>query len=299
MEAIPFFVWAGSILVLWMLFYAAYRVSHASGRRLFTWLSARASERDFFTKLFPARFQPRTPYLKLGLLLLAGAIVVFITGDWFVDIAEEVTANSETIRTLDENARAWAVEHRRDTMLLFVLFVTTVSQPGGLGIIAAGMAVFCLFRKRRDLAFFVAASSLGGALLNVLLKEWFKRDRPDLAVALSDAPGYSFPSGHTMGSMIVIGSIVWAILRLSHSRAAKTFSLAAGISSILAISSSRIYLGVHWLTDVAAGLAAGVTWLVFAIVIWEASRRLHFTRAAAKAHLGSAGVGSEPGNSTH
>lgn len=130
----------------------------------------------------------------------------------------------------------------------------------------------------------MAACSLGGALLNVLLKEWFKRDRPDLAAALSDAPGYSFPSGHTMGSMVVIGAMVWVVLRLSHSRAVKTFSLAAGVSSILAISSSRIYLGVHWLTDVVAGLAAGLTWLVFAIVVWEASRRLHFTRAAAKAH---------------
>ncbi len=120
-------------------------------------------------------------------------------------------------------------------------------------------------------------SALGGAL-NTLLKAYFVRQRPDLAEAIRTATGYSFPSGHAMGSTIVFGALSYLALRQSGAWRERSAALALAISTVLAISLSRIYLGVHWITDVVAGITAGLVWVVAATVAYEASRRIRAAR---------------------
>ncbi|HVR41558.1 MAG TPA: phosphatase PAP2 family protein, partial [Thermoanaerobaculia bacterium] len=97
---------------------------------------------------------------------------------------------------------------------------------------------------------------------------------PDLAQRLREAHGYSFPSGHAMGSTIVLGALAYLAFRVLVRWRWKSCALALGLTLILAISSSRIYLGVHWISDVGAGITAGLIWVISTTVAYEASRIL-------------------------
>ncbi|HEU5162836.1 MAG TPA: phosphatase PAP2 family protein, partial [Thermoanaerobaculia bacterium] len=92
------------------------------------------------------------------------------------------------------------------------------------------------------------------------------------------ATGYSFPSGHAMGSTIVFGALTYLALRHFHRWRDRSATLAVAISVVLAVSLSRIYLGVHWVTDIVAGVAAGTVWVLFVTVAYEAWRRIRRAR---------------------
>ncbi|HVG24125.1 MAG TPA: phosphatase PAP2 family protein, partial [Thermoanaerobaculia bacterium] len=91
--------------------------------------------------------------------------------------------------------------------------------------------------------------------------------------------GYSFPSGHAMGSTIVFGAFAYLAFRILTRWPARAAALSFCATTILAICASRIYLGVHWVSDVGAGIAAGLIWLAAATVAYEAMRRIRLVRA--------------------
>ena len=116
-----------------------------------------------------------------------------------------------------------------------------------------------LARRRRRWAAYLALTAVGGVLLNQLLKRHFVRPRPDLASAVLGATGYSFPSGHAMSATIVLGALGYLAARSARSWAVKSAAFSAFATLALAIGVSRLYLGVHWASDVVAGFAAGRT----------------------------------------
>ena len=108
----------------------------------------------------------------------------------------------------------------------------------------------------------------GGGLLNLLLKNFFDRERPNINIII-EANGFSFPSGHSMGSMTYYGFLIYLILRSKRKPLSK---LGLGILLclvILLIGISRIYLGVHYPSDVLAGFVAGSVWLMICISLLE------------------------------
>ncbi len=109
-------------------------------------------------------------------------------------------------------------------------------------------------------ALFLAIASGGSLVLNELMKVFFARPRPQLAWA-HVLPDYSFPSGHTMNSLVfyvALAVVLWSVL----GRRAGLAALATAVLLTLVIGVSRIYLGYHYLTDVAGGLLAGTAWLL-------------------------------------
>jgi membrane-associated phospholipid phosphatase len=115
-----------------------------------------------------------------------------------------------------------------------------------------------------DLFSFFLAAGLGEILL-VLLKLSFHRPRP--AHQLAMAHGYSFPSGHAFIATIVYGFLIYMTWRLFKIRALRFTISAMSILLIVLVGVSRIYLKVHWLTDVLGGYAAGLAWLVLSVII--------------------------------
>ncbi len=106
---------------------------------------------------------------------------------------------------------------------------------------------------------------VGGLVLNLLLKQWFARPRPSFADPLTVALFYSFPSGHATLSLIVYGLIAY-FLRHASRRAWQRILISSGaILLVLLIGFSRLYLGVHYFSDVLAGFATGGLWLSFCI----------------------------------
>jgi undecaprenyl-diphosphatase len=113
----------------------------------------------------------------------------------------------------------------------------------------------------------------GGIGLNYLLKQLFLRDRPQLWERILDVSNYSFPSGHAMISLVVYGFIGYWLAKKYPAWRWLTTSFT--IAFILAIGFSRLYLGVHWPTDVIAGYTAGLVWLLACVLVWEVSLQLY------------------------
>jgi undecaprenyl-diphosphatase len=157
----------------------------------------------------------------------------------------------------------WVEEMARDASAL-----------GGLAWIAFSTAVIAIFLwldGKTHMSMFLAAATISGALVSILLKSAFARPRPDLVPHLSHVYTSSFPSGHSMNSAVVyltLGSLLASVIA---DVKLKIYVLAIAISLTIAVGLSRIYLGVHYPTDVLAGWLAGLVW---ALVCWLVARWL-------------------------
>jgi membrane-associated phospholipid phosphatase len=124
--------------------------------------------------------------------------------------------------------------------------------------------------QRIDLA--LIAASAGAGAHDAALKLWFHRDSPSVTWALAREPTFSFPSGHAMLSLVIYGLLLDLIVRLSHSRLLDITAILVALPLILAIGVSRVYLGVHYPSDILAGYPLGAIWLLAVIVSLEALR---------------------------
>lgn len=145
---------------------------------------------------------------------------------------------------------------------------------GGLGVLTFLTLAVCGFlvleRKRRAMWLVLGAIS-GGWLVSSLLKFGFSRPRPDLVPHLSHVYSSSFPSGHSMMSAVTYLTLGALLARVQPRRTLKAYFLCLAILLTVSVGISRVYLGVHWPTDVLAGWAVGSSW---ALVCWLVARRL-------------------------
>ena len=136
----------------------------------------------------------------------------------------------------------------------------------------AALVVLYLFGSgRRATAWLVLAAVGGEALLNNVLKYFFDRARPDLVAHSVEVTTTSFPSGHAMAAAVLYLTLGALLVRTQRSHAARTAIILTAIIATALIGISRIYLGVHWPTDVLGGWIAGAAW---ALICWEFARKL-------------------------
>lgn len=154
---------------------------------------------------------------------------------------------------------------------------------------ALAVVVMLVVRRRRE-AFFLAACGIGTGLLNAGLKLAFHRARPDatLDYLIESPSSFSFPSGHAMGSMGVLVSIVVALRVCRVPRAIWIVVTALVAVLVMGIGVSRIYFGVHYPSDVLAGQLAGAAW-VSAMTGWFYPRLLPGEEAEEPAPVSSSG----------
>jgi undecaprenyl-diphosphatase len=236
------------------------------------------------------RFLPRAAHRAtswLGgsdlVLLLSG--LVLVVGVWvFFEVAGAVRAGAT--QSLDERIlRAlrnpedpavpigppWAGEVGRDfTALGGVAFLVLITLA------VSGFLLLC--RKYAALAFLLVAI-LGGLLLSTLLKGSFDRPRPSVVPHLSYVATSSFPSGHSMLSAVVYLTLGALLARLVAPMRLKLYFLAVALVLTCLVGMSRVYLGVHYPTDVLAGWTAGLTW---AVLCWLLARYLQRRGAVEK-----------------
>jgi undecaprenyl-diphosphatase len=179
-------------------------------------------------------------------LTIVGALAVFV--------ALALLARPGGAGGLDAQVRIWLGAHRSDTLTTFFTGYTGLGQWFVLALAtAAAGAALALSARRRQAAFLIIAM-VAELLLNLTLKYAFARTRPPAADALLHARGYAFPSGHAMASAtfaLAMAAIAWPTRwRWPPMALAAAFALLMGLS--------RVYLGVHWLTDVLAGWTMAV-----------------------------------------
>lgn len=155
------------------------------------------------------------------------------------------------------------------TMDSFMLFMTEWGSGFTLGLLLL-ISMIWLFVKRNNLyeMLFYLITVAGGGLLNLLLKNFFERERPNVN-RIVEADSFSFPSGHSMGSMTYYGFLGYLILRSKQKPLSKAGWGILCCLAILLIGVSRIYLGVHYPSDVLAGYLAGGVWLILCISLLE------------------------------
>lgn len=262
-------------LVLWAIAYALLPVTRSGtslGFGLIDRLSVRYERVGGLTNRFKA-------YVPVVLILVAGGLLCAWAADNFIDLAEMVHANSPKLQKIDTSIHAWAISRRSPTATSFFSLMSTIGGPVGLGILGAVVVIALLFQKRYGWVLYLFVTVGGGTLLSMELKRYFARARPDLAEMLRQAQGYSFPSGHAMGSTVVFGALSYLAFRTATRWSVKTAALALGITLVIAISLSRVYLGVHWISDVVAGISGGTLWVAITTVAYETGRRVLSLRA--------------------
>lgn len=247
-----------------------------------------------------ARMQPWQAYLPILAILAIGITVTLVIGEDFVELAVLLRQQSPAMLDIDQMVFRWAASMRSAPSTWFFITITEIGGPIGLAVLVVGTAVFLFVREQRGRALYLVLTAVTGGIINLVLKAIFARARPDLAEALRQAHGYSFPSGHAMGSMIVLGALAYVASRSRIRWRLRSAAIALLLAGILAVGISRVYLGVHWISDIAAGYAAGLIWLVVATVTFEVfwrirkirARRMSGTAAAAMTLLFAIGCAS-------
>ncbi|AFK56498.1 phosphatase PAP2 family protein [Tistrella mobilis] len=140
--------------------------------------------------------------------------------------------------------------------------LTALGSTTVLGLMTLVVVGYLLIRRSRAAALTVALSVIGGTVLSFGLKLVFERPRPDLVAHLVEVQTASFPSAHAMLSATTYLTLGALLARFEDRRRLKSYVLAVAIGLTFLVGISRIYLGVHWPTDVIAGWCAGAAWAV-------------------------------------
>jgi undecaprenyl-diphosphatase len=196
-------------------------------------------------------------YRYLCFVLLAGFALVA----WLVT-THPANAVDRTLAAL-----AQGIESPGVTRIMEAL--TTIGSSRYVAMISVGVMGYLFFiQKRRFEPLFLLAVLAGSVGWNQLLKEVFHRARPDVHRLIVET-GFSFPSGHTMSACALYGAIVFLFWRHGATRLRRGLLLAFGALMIAGIGFSRIYLGVHYPSDVLGALLAGGLWLSGAIWLYQ------------------------------
>jgi membrane-associated phospholipid phosphatase len=218
------------------------------------------------SRFFAARLDRKS---YLGLRLTVGLLII-AAGLWlFGGLLEEVLDNA-TLVHWDVTAAGWIHSTITPAGMRAFLAITNVGSPVVMGVLATIGVVVTFLRRHHLLAYTWAAAAGGGAILDGILKYTIHRTRPRYALALLHGTSFSFPSGHAMGSMIGYGFLAYATVLTGkrigwHKR--MIFSLAALLTLLIGVS--RVYIGVHFPSDVLGGWAAGLAWLAVCITGYE------------------------------
>jgi membrane-associated phospholipid phosphatase len=162
--------------------------------------------------------------------------------------------------SFDKSWLLWIHQFSNSLFDRIFLLITAFGDPQIVIIVFVSMIAWLgLKRKYADGIKFTIACS-GGLLINQVMKLFFAKPRPELWTRLISEHSFSFPSGHAVGSMIVYGFIAYIFAR--ELPAAKRYIYAVASMLIIAIGFSRLYLGVHYPTDIIAGYGVGILWLI-------------------------------------
>jgi undecaprenyl-diphosphatase len=219
---------------------------------------------------FRKRFERQIRFLRerfspeghAGLHLTIGVLVVLLTGYWFGEIAENLSANHPLAR-LDQHVAVWFNQHTTPAIIHIAKAISFFGSVAWVTLITLCLALFFIWQRDWLNFFLVALTMAGGSMLNIFLKHYFHRQRPILENPLVTLSSYGFPSGHTMGAIMLYGLLALYGWRNLKTRRARLAAALGACVLVLLIGFTRIYLGAHFLSDVLGALTAGALWLTF------------------------------------
>lgn len=219
-------------------------------------------------------------FLAMGLMIGLRIAVLFI---WmFAKLAEEVL--EDNLERFDSSIIGFFETLETSTLNAVYTLFTEMGSVWFVASLSVILILFLWFKAKDKWATLVFVVAIGGnGALTWLLKQIYERGRPSINEAI-DAVGFSFPSGHSMGSLVFYGFLIYLTIRSHQKRAVKiALSMALGLL-ILLIGTSRIYLGAHFPSDIIAGYLAGTIWLMLCILVlewirWQSNSQVHLGHA--------------------
>ncbi|MGO1372237.1 MAG: phosphatase PAP2 family protein, partial [Senegalia sp. (in: firmicutes)] len=201
------------------------------------------------------------------ILLIIGFILSGLMFLGFIEIAEEVIETE--VQNFDSNIISFLNEYSSSFLDQFFKVITELGSVWFLtaGTLIVSLILFFKEKKKLDTLFLIITVAGSGVLIKAL-KNIFKRERPSIIPNI-DAVGFSFPSGHAMGSITFYGFLIYLIIKSKFSKLIKwLLSIILALLFIL-IGMSRVYLGAHFPSDVIAGQLSGLFWMIITIVTLE------------------------------
>ena len=158
---------------------------------------------------------------------------------------------------------------------LKLVMIDLTALGGGVVLTLVALVVIgaLLVQRKRAEALFVAVALGGGGALGIVLKSGYGRPRPDVVTHLVEVTSLSFPSGHAMNSAVVYLTLATLLARTEPNERVRVYLLVVAISLALLVGVSRVYLGVHWPSDVVAGWCLGAFWATVGWIVLETSRK--------------------------
>jgi len=225
-------------------------------------------------KLRARRWKVATDSVELGLLV--GALTLVLLVLTFARLSDLVIEGDT--RQFDEQVLASLRDPRNPSQPIgprwlegAALDITALGSGFVLGLVVFAIVGFLLLQGTYRTALFVLVATTGGSLLNTGLKEVFQRPRPEVVPHLREVMSLSFPSGHAMTSAAVYLTLGALLMRITERRLTKLYCMAIAMLLTALVGTSRVYLGVHYPTDVLAGWLAGMSW---ALLCWIIERWL-------------------------
>jgi membrane-associated phospholipid phosphatase len=215
----------------------------------------------------------------LGIHLILGFIIALFGLILFVEIADEMV-ESEDIRLVDSSGRKFTEAIVNPALTRFMVTITFFGEIHTVAAMSLLVGLLLYWKGSHRRLYTFAAIMGGGGLLNGLLKLFFARNRPDFG-ALIEVHGFSFPSGHAMGAALFFGGLGYVLFfSVKRNFLPRFLGVSLCVVAALLIGFSRIYLGVHYTSDVLAGFIGGITWTAICIFSTEAwvrwrNRRTH------------------------
>lgn len=221
-------------------------------------------------KPWHTRFAWIHPKAYLYAHALVGAAIVAALLWLFVTIADAIPEHGAIVR-FDNAAESWLQVHGTESGESIFYYLSWLGAQVLVAVVAVALIVLA---RRRDWTRVVALATAagGGALLNYILKTAFHRGRPEYAIEFIAHPTWSFPSGHAMDSLVGYSFLALLLLENVRSPMVRRVTIAGVILLVGVVGYSRVYLGVHYVSDVIGGYLAGAVWLVVCISGYQFAR---------------------------
>lgn len=213
------------------------------------------------------KFHSKSEDLPYYLTIAIAAVLFVIALNGFVQLTDELVENDLT--AVDETVSELILAQRSDALTTYLVFITDLGDRYAYLIITIILAIF-FFVRQHSWKFIVQTTLVLAlaSLSNIVLKQVFNRSRPSLE-HLVEVNTLSYPSGHSMSAMAFYGFLIFLCVRYRMATWLRFILITLLLIAILSIGISRIYLGVHYPTDVAGGFIGGLIWVAFCAVVFS------------------------------